>query len=416
MFATRVQTVYTKIVLDFAPIPDVLVLGAGPAALTLAAECSSRGLITQGIAPDPGAPWSPRYGAWRDELPAVFSDAVAHSWSAAAVHTPEKRRLDRPYVCLSTPALQQILDKRCAGMHWVDGFAEGLSHEADATTVRLRSGQRLRARVVVDATGEGALLERSEATPAWQTAYGAIITTRGEHPWPLDEIGLMDFRGEDELPTFLYAQPLAPDRVFLEETTLIRSPEVPVSELRARLFQRLTRMGIDISDVGDEEHCRIRMMGSRPVFAQRAVGFGAAAGMVHPASGYQLARLPAAAEAVAEALASNLSSGPDVAARAAWQALWPAARQRQWALYRFGAQILCDLDAHDTRRFFDAFFKIDSSLWTGFMSATLSPLGLARAMAAVFSAASLSTRRQLLSAGASPSGLDLLRTISRPTP
>ena len=74
---------------------------------------------------------------------------------------------------------------------------------------------------------------------------------------------------------------------------------------------------------------------------------------------------------------------------AAWQALWPAARQRQWALYRFGAQILCDLDAHDTRRFFDAFFKIDSSLWTGFMSATLSPLGLARAMAAVFSAASL---------------------------
>ena len=416
MFATRVQTVYTKIVLDFAPIPDVLVLGAGPAALTLAASCSSRGLITQGVAPDPGKPWTPRYGAWRDELPDLFSDAVAHTWAAAAVHTPEKRRLDRPYVCLSTPRLQGILDKRCAGMHWVDGFAEGLSHEEEATTVLLRSGQRLRARVVVDATGDGALLERSEAPDAWQTAYGAIFTIRGGHPWALDEIGLMDFRGEDELPTFLYAQPLGPDRVFLEETTLIRSPEVPIVELRTRLLQRLSRMGVDPERVTDEEHCRIRMMGSRPVFGQRAVGFGAAAGMVHPASGYQLARLPAAAESLAEALASNLSAGPAVASRAAWQALWPATRQRQWALYRFGAQILCGLDADDTRRFFDAFFQIEPTLWTGFMSATLSPLGLARAMAAVFSAASLSTRRQLLSAGASPSGLDLLRTISRPTP
>jgi lycopene cyclase-like protein len=301
-------------------------------------------------------------------------------------------------------------------MHWVDGFAEALTHEEDATTVTLRSGQRLRARVVVDATGEGSLLERNEAPAAWQTAYGALLTIRGGHPWALDEIGLMDFRGEDELPTFLYAQPLSSDRVFVEETTLIRSPEVPISELRDRLFKRLSRMGIDIEDVADEEHCRIRMIGSRPVFGQRALGFGAAAGMVHPASGYQLARLPAAAEAVADALASNLSDGAPKASAEAWKALWPASRQRQWALYRFGAKILCELDAEDTRRFFDAFFKIDPSLWAGFLSATLSPLGLARAMAAVFSAASISTRRQLLSAGASPSGLDLLRTISRPTP
>lgn len=289
-------------------------------------------------------------------------------------------------------------------------------YEEDATTVILRSGQRLRARVVVDATGEGSLLQRSEGPMAWQTAYGAILTVRGGHPWALDEIGLMDFRGEDELPTFLYAQPLSHDQVFLEETTLIRSPEVPISELRTRLFQRLSRMGIDVVDVADEEHCRIRMMGPRPIFGQQAVGFGAAAGMVHPASGYQLSRLPAAAEAVADALEANLSAGSRVAAREAWKALWPASRQRQWALYRFGAQILCGLDANDTRRFFSAFFQIDPSLWTGFLSATLSPLGLARAMAAVFSAASLSTRRQLLSAGASPSGLDLLRTISRPTP
>ena len=205
----------------------------------------------------------------------------------------------------------------------------------------------------------------------------------------------MDFTGPDEPPSFLYAQPLSRDRVFVEETVLIGRPEVPVARLQDRLYRRLSRLGVSIENIEHTEQCRIQMIGPQPVFGQRTVGFGAAAGMIHPATGYHLARLPA------------------TAARAAWSALWPAERRQQWALYRFGAKVLCELDGDDTRRFFSAFFAIEPALWSGFLSATLSPLSLARAMATVFSAASLSTRRQLLSAGASGSGLELLRDLSR---
>ena len=55
---------------------DVLVAGAGPAGIAVAAECASRGLAVGLLAPDPDAPWAPTYCSWADELdPAVPVDA-----------------------------------------------------------------------------------------------------------------------------------------------------------------------------------------------------------------------------------------------------------------------------------------------------------------------------------------------------
>ncbi|MDG1479192.1 MAG: lycopene cyclase family protein [Myxococcota bacterium] len=400
-------------------LPDILIVGAGPAARFLAAACIGKGLKVEGVAVEPDCSWLPRYGAWTDELTAlpsaVVEDITAHSWAGATVYTLEKLSLDRAYVALSTPRLQGWLTAQCMGMRWHRGCAVHVQHEDDHSTVMLQDGTALSARVVVDATGSGVLLERSPAPSAWQTAYGVHITVPGGHPWPLDRIELMDFRGSNPVPSFLYAQPLDAERVFVEETTLIANPALSIPQLKQRLFVRLEQMGVQHSDATDEEHCRIQMLGPVPVIGQQTVGFGAAAGMVHPATGYQLARLPAAAAAVADALAAGLSGGPSEAAEAAWSALWSPARKRQWALYRFGAEILRDLDVEDTRRFFDAFFRIETSLWSGFLSASLSPFGLATAMTAVFSASSLPIRRHLIAAGASRSGLGLLRNLSRPS-
>ncbi len=400
-------------------LPDIMIVGAGPAARFLAAACVGKGLKVEGVAPEPGAEWLPRYGAWTDELDAlpgdVLEDITEHSWAGATVYTLDRVALDRAYTALSTPRLQEWLTGQCTGVRWHRGCAVHVQHEDDRSTVALQDGTSLSARLVVDATGSGMLLERRPAPSAWQTAYGVHITVPGGHPWPLDRIELMDFRGPDLVPSFLYAQPLDAERVFVEETTLIANPALSIPQLKQRLFARLERMGVQHSDATDEEHCRIQMLGPVPVIGQQTVGFGAAAGMVHPATGYQLARLPTAAAAVADALAAGLSDGPSEAAEAAWSALWSPARQRQWALYTFGAEILRDLDVGDTRRFFDAFFRIEPSLWSGFLSASLPPLGLATAMAAVFSASSLPIRRHLIAAGASRSGLGLLRNLSRPS-
>ncbi|MFT5683524.1 MAG: lycopene beta-cyclase [Myxococcota bacterium] len=410
---------YIKKVRITPPIPDVLILGAGPAALFLAAACQESGLEVQGIAPDFNALWAPRYGAWRDELGAIpagiLDNISAHTWAGATVFALERHDLIRPYIALSTPRLQSWLTARCNGIRWTKGSAASIAHSPLVSTVTLRSGATLSGRIIVDATGGGSLLERGEAPSAWQTAYGLEITVPGGHPWPLDRIELMDFRGPGPTPSFLYAQPLDAERVFVEETALIGSPGLSIPQLQQRLLARLQSMGITPEHTDHEERCRIRMLGPAPVLGQRTVGFGSAAGMVHPATGYQLARLPAAAEAMAQALVDGLSVGPSEASAAAWSALWPAPRLRQWALYRFGAQILRDLNAEDTRRFFDAFFRIDPALWSGFLSATLPPARLAAAMAAVFSAASLPTRFHLIAAGASGSGLDLLLNLSRPS-
>ena len=89
-----------------------------------------------------------------------------------------------------------------------------------------------------------------------------------------------------------------PRRVFFEETSLVARPAVTLAECERRLKLRLAHLGIDVVEVcADEppELCYIPMGGPRPDPRQRVVAFGAAAALVHPATGYQLCRALAAA-------------------------------------------------------------------------------------------------------------------------
>lgn len=78
------------------------------------------------------------------------------------------------------------------------------------------------------------------------------------HPFDNDTMLFMDWRDEhtkkfpamqeavQQLPTFLYAMPFSDTRVFLEETSLVARPGVPFSELKERLYARLSHMGIKV--------------------------------------------------------------------------------------------------------------------------------------------------------------------------
>jgi lycopene cyclase-like protein len=237
---------------------------------------------------------------------------------------------------------------------------------------------------------------------------------------------LMDFRAagegrprsqawqerEETLPSFLYAMPLGRNLLFVEETVLVSRPGADMGMLATRLGHRLRRMGIHRRRVLEEEHCRIRMGGPLPEIGQRLVGFGASAGLVHPATGYSLARSLRHASEVADALVEGLGSGsPAAASLRAWRALWPRDRVRVHQLHQFGMDVLCRLDRDQTGRFFDAFFDLPAEQWQGYLGATLPPTGVAKAMAGLFVRADLDLQRLLVGTGASPSGTALLRSV-----
>jgi lycopene epsilon-cyclase len=112
----------------------------------------------------------------------------------------------------------------------------------------------------------------------------------------------------EEIPTFLYAMPLSPTRVFFEETCLAARPALPFSLLQERLEARLEKMGIKVIHMHEEEWSYIPVGGTLPDTTQQHLGFGAAASMVHPATGYSVVRSLSEAPMYAAALAGALGS------------------------------------------------------------------------------------------------------------
>lgn len=405
---------------------EVLVIGAGPSALAIATATAESGLQTAIIAPDPTEPWRPRFGAWADELEGLGlgQRCIAGQWPRTVAHSPRRRSLGRAYVSLDTAGLQAHLRAAAerAGVEELTGRVERVVHDSASSVLGLADGRRLPARLVIDAAGAGSpFVQRSGATrPSWQLAYGQLLRVRGGHPWPLDEMVLMDFRPPPgsgpswrQLPTFLYAMPYDEEHVFVEETSLVHAAPPTMDQLRARLADRLAAMGVT-GEVLEEEHCRILMTGPLPTPGQRTLAYGAAAGMVHPATGYQLARVLHTAPQLAAAVHQGLrESGPAAAAEAGWDLLWPSGRRRSWALYTFGAEVLAALDLPVTQAFFAAFFRLAPSLWEGFHSATLPPAGVARAMLSFFVRAPRRVRQRLIATTASSAGLDMVRGLVR---
>ena len=236
------------------------------------------------------------------------------------------------------------------------------------------------------------------ADPGWQVAWGELLTVDGAP----DGMLLMDWEGDDDPPSFLYAMPLPDGRWFAEETVLVSRPEASLDILRERLHRRLARMGVRIRESHAVERCRIPM--GMPLPTGDVPAFGASAGFIHPATGYSLARSLRLAAPAARALAEG---------RSLHDALWPAADARAWAFHRFGMEVLARLEAPAIRAFFDAFFDQPPETWRGWLAGTLAPGELASAMLAHFGRLGWDLRARLMAAGMSPDGLRLLGELIR---
>ena len=391
----------------------MLVAGGGPAGRLMAEALALRGLRV--LLVDPGGPWRPTWGIWDDPpAPGLPRTAAAGRWPDARIQTDRAIvRLPRPYLRLDTPRLQAALEARTAAAGVVERQDRVLG--ADLGVVHLEAGGPLRAGAWIDARGPD-----PEARPLGrQIAWGELLHLP-DHPWDTAEVTLMDWRPAPavddglpaELPSFLYALPLDRDHVFLEETILTTARPVAPPALRARLHARLHALGLRPGQPLEVESCIIPMGGALPSPGPRRLPWGAAAGMVHPATGYQLRAALTRVGPTAGAFADGWATGgPEVAVRAAWSALWSPEDRRARALFEYGAQVLERMPPAAIQRFYEAFGALPPAQIAAFLDGGPAPERLMVAMAGTFARADLPTRLRLMGRGSDARLGPLLRAV-----
>lgn len=388
---------------------DVVVLGGGPAGLSLCVGLGQRGVKTLCCDATLHQQWPNNYGTWVDELePLGLQDCVSHVWEKSAAYVrPDgsKSELNRAYARVDRVKMKRRLLDLCessGNVVVIDAAASGVdtkSKDLSVVSFECREDASLPSvagRVVVDATGHKlrfVKFQRGGRTPGFQAAYGIECTVSdASYPFASDEMLLMDFRDDhmqscesdrvssQTQPTFIYVMPLdngAGRRVFFEETSLVASPAMPFDMLKQRLEKRLEYYGVEVEDVHDEEFCLIPMGGEMPELKQRVVAFGGAAALVHPATGYMIARALHLADNCAGIIASELSpsasseqgaTDADHVSHRVWERLWNLGRRRQRDFFNFGGEYLRVIDLDTTRDFFAAFFDLPKEQWSGFLS------------------------------------------------
>jgi lycopene beta-cyclase len=332
-------------------VQDVIVVGGGPAGRALAAACGQRGLRTVLVDRAPGAPWPATYGSWAHDLPADLPASVVAVRATGRAVARTAWDMGREYAVLDVPALRAHLDDGLVrgGVEVRAGRVTGAAPGA----VLLADGTRMRAATIVDAGGHRQPTRPSPApgTRAEQTAHGVVLDEAAAEPLVASgEALFMDWRpdhGETGWPTFLYAVPLGGGRVLLEETSLARRPGLPQPVLRRRLLARLARHGITVPDDAPVERVRFPVDTPR-LSTPGVVGFGAAAPLVHPASGFSVATALSLAPSVAAAIVDGSPAG----------VVWSPQARAVHRFRRIGLEALLRMPPADVPDFFEVFFSL----------------------------------------------------------
>lgn len=378
------------------PSHDLVVLGAGPAGRALAHRAAAAGLDTAVVDPDPHRTWSQTFGAFEDDLPDWLPAQMAATHSGSVVaYTPRRQVIERRYIVLDNIALRRYLH--------LDAVTIITARAGTATprSVRLDGGQTLHARAVIDATGRRAGVPDAPH----QRAYGVIGTAGADV-----ESVLMDWRpppgATPGTPTFSYRVPLGGGRFLVEETFLAGRPP-SMDDLAHRWAQRGTPSGWRGSDGNPEvEFVDFPLVDSGPapwVDDGAPVRFGAAGGMMHPATGYSVAESLRCVDTVVAAVRAG---------REPRTALWPARARTVYRLRRRGLGVLLGLRDDETAEFFDAFFRIDPAAQRAYLGARDDVPGVLRAMVLTFAELDWRGRGGLLRAGAADA-LEQIRSARR---
>ena len=373
-------------------ILDILILGSGPAALCLASELAKQNLYIKGISTkSPNEKWENTYGIWASELEELgLESLLSHRWckTVSFFGNGEDKKGNIPtnhnydYGLINQEAFQNELLKKCKGIEWLNETAKDITAKNKISEVICFSGLKIKARLVIDASGHKSNFVKRPIKNeiAQQAAYG-IVGKFSSPPVNKEQFVLMDFRPnhlnkEEKLssPSFLYAMDLGDETFFVEETSLACYPALSQENLKKRLLNRLNSKGIKVSEIFHEENCLFPMNLPLPFKKQFVLGFGGAASMVHPASGYMIGSLLRRAPLLAKKLAIFLRephlSSLEIASKG-WDVLWPYELKQRHKLYQYGLQRLMSFDESRLRSFFSNFFRLSTKEWVGFLTNTL---------------------------------------------
>ncbi|CAN1340240.1 Lycopene epsilon cyclase, chloroplastic [Linum perenne] len=308
----------------------------------------------------------------------------------------------RAYGRVNRDLLHEELLRRCveSGVSYLNSKVESIDEATNGhRRVVCEDNVLVQCRLASVASGaaSGKLLQYEVGGPrvCVQTAYGVEVEVEN-NPYDPSLMVFMDYRNytkqnssslEAQYPTFLYAMSMSPTRVFFEETCLASKDAMPFDLLKRKLMSRLETMGIRILRTYEEEWSYIPVGGSLPNTEQKNLAFGAAASMVHPATGYSVVRSLSEAPSYALVIANILRNGQYEGNRnanistqgflwAAWESLWPLERKRQRAFFLFGLALIVQLDIEGIRTFFRTFFRVPRWMWQGFLGSNLSSVDL----------------------------------------
>lgn len=375
-------------------VADVAIIGDGPAGSALARALTDRVAARGGVPIDvaligPDAPWTATYSAWADqiELDPVMAghDVWNRRMDEIDVRSRSLRTIDRGYGVIDNEVFRAVL-------------RDGVRHERQ----RIDSLDQVDASLVFDATGwPSKITESAEPVDVdWQIAYGIVLA----HPpeGPLGRPMLMDFsdpyEGSDSaddlgVTTFGYSLPV--DDGWLVEETVLAGPAIDPVDLKPRLAARLGVTVEELSEMARSvEEVRIPM-GAPMSERSTPVAFGAAAGLIHPATGYSIAGSLSAAQRTATAVADGFARGGDIDVESIHDAIWPMSARRTRRLHEYGLDVLTRLDGDDTRDFFETFFGLSVADQGAYLDIDTRPSALAAVMGRMFARSSWSMRRRL---------------------
>ncbi|KAB2604317.1 lycopene epsilon cyclase [Pyrus ussuriensis x Pyrus communis] len=333
------------------PIPigdnvlDLVVIGCGPAALALAAESAKLGVKDGLIGPD--LPFTNNYGVWEDELKDLeLEGCIEHVWQNTIVYLDydsDPIMIPRAYGRVCRDKLHEELLRTTfllSAASYLDSRVESIVEASNGISL-VACGHNIvvscRLGTVASGAASGKLLQYEVGGPkvAVQTAYGIEVEVENN--------------------------PYDPSVMASEEV-------MPFDLLKKKLLTRLKT-----------EWSWIPVGGSLPNTEQKNLVVGAAACMVHPTTGYSLARSLSEAPKCASVIATILK--PDhykVVPRRqmTWKTLWPQEMRRQRAFFLFGPALILQQDTNDIRTFFHTFFRLPTWMWQGFLGSTLSSADL----------------------------------------
>jgi lycopene beta-cyclase len=233
--------------------------------------------------------------------------AVRHRWPGYRVaFAGLDRRVALEYAAIPSDHFAQVVQAALAsGPGLLRLNTRAIS--VDPRGVQLEGGERLEARVVVDARGADSLGNSADTAQGqgWQKFVGLEIATASDHG--LQEPLLMDARGEqlDGL-RFLYVLPLGPRRLLVEDTCFSDTPDLDRNLYRARVRAYAAQQGWQIAQEFREEAGVLPMPWQSP---QRpgpqgqdgpALVAGLRGGWFHPLTGYSLPESARLAQRIAE--------------------------------------------------------------------------------------------------------------------